>query len=100
MFEIVGHFRHQRFIRHQDHGVDDIKQQIRAEIPPETHVAEPHQAITEYRGYAEQDKEFAAAKAFAQPGRTEVIGQKAHQRTDYRIQHAGSGKDQRGLNRG
>jgi Na+/melibiose symporter-like transporter len=43
-------------------------------VPYETLVPE---AVTKDTGYAQQDKKAAAAKAFAQPGRTKVIGQEA-----------------------
>ncbi|SAE25721.1 Uncharacterised protein [Enterobacter cloacae] len=74
LFEIVSHFRHQRFIRHQNHGVNNIKDQIRQEVIPETHVPYPHQRVAENAGNTEQDEELTPAKTLTQPGGTKIIG--------------------------
>ncbi len=74
LFEIVRHLRHQRFVWHQDHGVDDIKDQIGQQVVPETHVPYPHQRVAENAGNTEQDEELTTAKALAQPGGAKVIG--------------------------
>ena len=100
MFKIIRHFRYQRFIRHQNHGVDDIEQQIGEQVIPESHIANPHDGVAKHAGDAEQNKELTSAKAFAEPRGPKVIGQKAHQRADHRIQHSRRGKNQCCFNRG
>lgn len=74
LFKVIGHLRDQRFIRHQNHGVDDIEDQIGQQVVPEIHLPNPHQGVAEDAGNTEQNKEFATAKAFAQPGGAKVIG--------------------------
>ena len=78
LFEVIGHFRHQRLVRHQNHGVDNIKHQISQQVIPEIHVPHPHQRVAEYARDPQQNKEFTATKALSEPGRTEVVRQEPH----------------------
>ena len=74
LFKVIGHFRHQRFVRHQNHGVNNIKQQIGQQVVPEAHIPNPHQRVAEHARDPQQNKELTAAKALTEPGRTKVIG--------------------------
>jgi hypothetical protein len=91
--EIVGHLGGQGFVRHHDHRVHQLEQDIHAEVVPEPETLQPHQRIHQHSRDADQDEKPPPPEFSTQARVVEVVADIPDDRVADGVDDVGDGED-------